>query len=225
MIYSVKFIFCIDVYGENMKRLKRIVVVLILLMIIVVIVFVIILVVLVYVVDSDILVLLEIIMFGSLDGILFVGNGLIKLFIYFVFVYVLVYFGINLQGVNNFSCKLCEGQNFVVLFFGINFDVYVLWLMYVLKFIKFGYCVFFFNFNGFKLLLNFVYIGDICVFVKVVFGFVDCVFMVIGFKKVDFIGWFQGGGLLLNYYIIKFGGDKKVSKFIVFVLLNYGVGF
>ncbi|WP_446921090.1 esterase/lipase family protein, partial [Klebsiella pneumoniae] len=79
-------------------------------------------------------------------------------------------------------------------------------------------------FNGLKRLPNFAYTGDIRVSAKAVSGFVDRVLTATGSKKVDLIGWSQGGGPLPNYYITKLGGDKKVSKLIALAPSNHGVG-
>lgn len=68
------------------------------------------------------------------------------------------------------------------------------------------------NFNGLKLLPNFAYTGDIRVSAKAVSGFVDRVLTATGSKKVDLIGWSQGGGPLPNYYITKLGGDKRSAS-------------
>ncbi|GAE77452.1 triacylglycerol lipase precursor [Cutibacterium acnes JCM 18918] len=62
-----------------------------------------------------------------------------------------------------------------------------------------------------KLLPSFAYTGDIRVSAKAVSGFVDRVLTATESKRVDLIGWSQGGGPLPNYYITKLGGDKKRS--------------
>lgn len=75
-----------------------------------------------------------------------------------------------------------------------------------------------------KLLPSFAYTGDIRVSAKAVSGFVDRVLTATKSKRVDLIGWSQGGGPLPNYYITKLGGDKKVNKLIALAPSNHGVG-
>lgn len=174
--------------------------------------------------DSNTSVPPEITMPGSPDGIPSAGNGPIKLFIYPASVYALAHPGTNPQGANNFSCKPREGQNPVVLLPGTNSDAYASWSMYAPKLTKLGYCVFSPNFNGLKLLPSFAYTGDIRVSAKAVSGFVDRVLTATESKRVDLIGWSQGGGPLPNYYITKLGGDKKVNKLIALAPSNHGVG-
>ena len=166
----------------------------------------------------------EITMPGSPDGIPSAGDGPRKLFTYPASIYALAHPGTNPQGANDFGCKPREGQNPVVLLPGTNSDAYASWSMYSPKLTKAGYCVFSPNFNGLKLLPNFAYTGDIRVSAKAVSGFVDRVLAATGSKKVDLIGWSQGGGPLPNYYITKLGGDKKVDKLIALAPSNHGVG-
>ena len=166
----------------------------------------------------------EITMPGSPDGIPSAGDGPRKLFTYPASIYALAHPGTNPQGANDFGCKPREGQNPVVLLPGTNSDAYASWSMYSPKLTKAGYCVFSPNFNGLKLLPNFAYTGDIRVSAKAVSGFVDRVLAATGSKKVDLIGWSQGGGPLPNYYITKLGGDKKVGKLIALAPSNHGLG-
>ncbi|MDO4413152.1 triacylglycerol lipase [Cutibacterium sp.] len=174
--------------------------------------------------DADTSVPPEITMPGSPDGVPSAGDGPTKLFTYPASVYALAHPGTNPQGANDFGCKPREGQNPVVLLPGTNSDAYASWSMYSPKLTKLGYCVFSPNFNGLQLLPNFAYTGDIRISAKAVAGFVDRVLKATGSKKVDIIGWSQGGGPLPNYYITKLGGYKKVDKLIALAPSNHGIG-
>lgn len=51
---------------------------------------------------------------------------------------------------------------------------------------------------------------------------VDRIMRQTGAKKVDLVGWSQGGGLLPHYYVDFLGGDKKVDKVIGIAPGNHG---
>ena len=163
---------------------------------------------------------------GSPNGIPSAGNGPTRLFAYPASIYALTHPGTNPQGANDFGCKPRKGKNPVILLPGSNSDAYASWSMYSPKLTKLGYCVFSPppNFNGIKLLPNLAYTGDIRVSAKAVSGFIDRVLKATGSKKVDLIGWSQGGGPLPNYYITKLGGASKVGKLIGLAPSNHGVG-
>jgi len=87
-----------------------------------------------------------------------------------------------------------------------------------------GYCVYTFNYGNITPLPTFPAQGlaDIEASAREVSRHVDRILRQTGAKKVDLVGWSQGGGLLPHYYINFLGGDKKVDKAIGLAPGNHG---
>ena len=161
---------------------------------------------------------------GSPGGVPSGSDGPIQRIFYTASSYATSHPGTNPPGANNFSCKPKKGQNPVVLLPGTKSDGYVSWSMYTPQLRARGYCPFVANFNGLPWLSSVDYTGDIRKSAKATSIFINRVLRETGSKKVDIIGWSQGGGSQPNYYIQKLGGDKKVGKMIGIAPANHGVG-
>lgn len=87
-----------------------------------------------------------------------------------------------------------------------------------------GYCVFTFNYGNVTPIPSFPLQGidDIEKSAREVAGKIDAIMRTTGAKKVDLVGWSQGGGLLPHYYIDFLGGDTKVDKAIGIAPGNHG---
>lgn len=87
-----------------------------------------------------------------------------------------------------------------------------------------GYCVFTFNYGNTTPFETFPIqgVGDIEKSAREVSRKIDAILAKTGAKKVDLVGWSQGGGLLPHYYINFLGGDKKVDKAIGIAPGNHG---
>lgn len=79
-----------------------------------------------------------------------------------------------------------------------------------------GYCVYTFNYGNITPIPTFPIQGlaDIERSGREISRQIDRILRRTGAKKVDLVGWSQGGGLLPHYYIDFLGGDKKVDKLI-----------
>lgn len=79
-----------------------------------------------------------------------------------------------------------------------------------------GYCVYTFNYGNITPIPSFPIQGlaDIEGSAREISRKIDQIMRRTGAKKVDLVGWSQGGGLLPHYYIDFLGGDKKVEKVI-----------
>ncbi|MBD0860655.1 alpha/beta fold hydrolase [Gordonia sp. zg691] len=87
-----------------------------------------------------------------------------------------------------------------------------------------GYCVYTFNYGNITPVPSFPFQGlaDIEASAREVSRKIDGIMRRTGAKKVDLVGWSQGGGLLPHYYIDFLGGDKKVDKLIGIAPGNHG---
>ncbi|TYQ01580.1 UNVERIFIED_ORG: alpha/beta hydrolase family protein [Gordonia westfalica J30] len=87
-----------------------------------------------------------------------------------------------------------------------------------------GYCVYTFNYGNITPIPSFPIqgLGDIERSAREVSRNIDQIMRRTGAKKVDLVGWSQGGGLLPHYYIDFLGGDKKVDKVIGIAPGNHG---
>ncbi|MDV7100086.1 alpha/beta fold hydrolase [Gordonia amicalis] len=87
-----------------------------------------------------------------------------------------------------------------------------------------GYCVYTFNYGNITPIPSFPIQGldDIERSAREVSRNVDRIMRQTGAKKVDLVGWSQGGGLLPHYYVDFLGGDKKVDKVIGIAPGNHG---
>ena len=87
-----------------------------------------------------------------------------------------------------------------------------------------GYCVFTFNYGNVTPMPSFPFqgIADIERSAREVSRKIDRIMKRTGAKKVDLVGWSQGGGLLPHYYIDFLGGDKKVDKAVGIAPGNHG---
>ena len=161
---------------------------------------------------------------GSPGGVPAGNDAPAKKLTYTASLYSAAHPGTNPSGANDFSCKPKKGQNPVVLIPGTNTDAYTAWSMYTPQLRARGFCAFSANFNGLPWLSSVDYTGDIRKSAKATSIFIDRILRETGSKKVDIIGWSQGGGSQPNYYIQKLGGDKKVGKMIGIAPANHGVG-
>ncbi len=88
-----------------------------------------------------------------------------------------------------------------------------------------GYCVYTFNYGNITPIppsFPIQGLADIEGSAREISRKIDQIMRRTGAKKVDLVGWSQGGGLLPHYYIDFLGGDKKVDKVIGIAPGNHG---
>lgn len=92
-----------------------------------------------------------------------------------------------------------------------------------------GYCVYGLNYGQTQITTEthgvIGAMGDIAASARALRSFVDSVLDRTGARKVDIVGWSQGGGPMPRYYLQDLGGATKVARLVGLVPSNYGTSF
>jgi len=122
----------------------------------------------------------------------------------------------------NTGCRPSSGHPYpVVLSEGTFFNMYNSFGAIAPDLADNGYCVYAFNYGQTIDPSMFDAMGDIPKSAKQLSSFVDQVLSETGAKKVDIVGWSQGG-MMPRYYIDDLGGASKVNMLVGFAPSNYG---
>lgn len=127
-------------------------------------------------------------------------------------------------GANDPSCKLTEDRPNPVILLNATATTQWAYSAGAPYLANRGYCVYTFNYGNITPIPSFPIQGlaDIERSAREVSRNIDRIMRRTGAKKVDLVGWSQGGGLLPHYYIDFLGGDKKVDKVIGIAPGNHG---
>jgi triacylglycerol esterase/lipase EstA (alpha/beta hydrolase family) len=92
-----------------------------------------------------------------------------------------------------------------------------------------GYCVYGLNYGDTSITTQthgvIGAMGDIAASARQLSRFVDHVLTKAGARKVDIVGWSQGGGPMPRYYLQNLGGAAKVHQLVGLAPSNYGTSF
>ncbi|GGM38840.1 lipase [Longimycelium tulufanense] len=124
-------------------------------------------------------------------------------------------------GTNDWNCRPSpEHPNPVLLSNGTNANAYANWANLSQKLADAGFCVFAGNFGGAPGGVVQT-VGPIAETARQLAAFGDRILRVTGAKKLDVVGYSQGG-MSPRYWIKNLGGDKKIGRLIGLSPSNYG---
>lgn len=126
-------------------------------------------------------------------------------------------------GANDFRCRPSKAHpRPVVLVHGTFFNMANTWSAMSPYLKNNGYCVFALNYGGTSASLGAFYgLGPVAASAGELATFVDRVLSSTGAKKVDIVGWSQGG-MMPRYYAKNLGGAAKVGTIVGLASSNHG---